>query len=105
LAGQIYYESEEERIALFSLVTGEYKVFPGAGGYPVWLSDGRRLLFRRGAKLMLLDAVTGSVRDILFQEGDVYDMFDLSRDDRTIYFNRLRAEADIWMATLDETER
>ncbi len=103
LAGQLSYESGESRIAVFSLVKGEYKVFPGTGDYPKWLSDGRRLVFRRGAKLLLLDGTTGRVHEILSQEADIYDMFDLSIDDRTIYFNRIHAEADIWMATLDET--
>jgi len=32
----------------------------------------------------------------------IQDTFALSRDDRTIYFQRDRFEADIWMVTLDE---
>jgi hypothetical protein len=51
----------------------------------------------------LLDGKTGRYREVLSLEPDTIGAyFGLSRDDRTIYFNRRRLEADIWMLTLDE---
>jgi Tol biopolymer transport system component len=101
LAGEL--QSQELRIATFSLVEREYEVFPVAGDYPKWLSDNRRLLFRQSGKILLFDSTTGASHEILSLEPDsIYESFDLSRDDRTIYFVRSHAEADIWMVTLDE---
>jgi Tol biopolymer transport system component len=102
LAGWVY-ESGKSQIAVFSLVSREYRVFPVAGTTPVWLSDNRRLLFQDGGKIFLLDGKTGGFREVLSLEPDtITDSFGLSRDDRTIYFVRDRSEADIWMVTLDE---
>jgi hypothetical protein len=69
----------------------------------VWLSDNRRLLFWDGGKILLIDTKTGRFHEVLSLEPDtVGDFFDLSRDDRTIYFSRRHSEADIWMLTLNE---
>ena len=106
LAGEVEYESGKWQIAVFSLVSREYKVFPVAGNSAVWLSDNRRLLFDDGGKIFLLDGKTGAFHEVLSLEPDaVEEGLDLSRDDRTIYFSRMRSEADIWMLTLDEKPR
>ena len=98
LAGWV--ESGTFRIAVFSLVSQEYRVFPVPGAEPVWLNDNRRLLYRGdGGKVLLLDTKTGNSHEILSVR---FDNFALSRDERTIYFSRIRSEADIWMVTLDE---
>ncbi len=103
LAGSVEYESGKLQIAVFSLVSLEYRLFPMTGDYPVWLSDNRRLLFWDRGKILLLDGKTGGFHEVLSLEPDAVDeVLDLSRDDRTVYFSRIRSEADIWMVTLDE---
>jgi serine/threonine protein kinase len=103
LAGWVESESGTYQIAIFSLVSREYRLFPGTGDSPVWLRDNRRLLFRDRGKILLLDGKTGSFHEVLSLEPDtVEDDLDLSSDERTIYFSRGHAEADIWMVTLDE---
>jgi Tol biopolymer transport system component len=103
LAGSIEYEPGKVQIAVFSLVSREYRMFPVEGIYPVWLSDNQRLLFPRGGKIFLLDGKTGRFREVLSLEADTIDhQIGVSRDDSTIYFNRGHAEADIWMLTLDD---
>jgi hypothetical protein len=76
-----------------------------AGDSAVWLRDNRRLLFRTAWRiLVLLDVATGNFHEVLSLEPDaVGQNLDLSSDDRTIYFERIRTEADIGMVTLDET--
>jgi Tol biopolymer transport system component len=102
IAGEVQYESGKSHIAVFSLVSGEYQVLV-QGCCPVWLSDNRRLLFVDEGKIFLLDPKTNNVHEVLSVKPDlIQDTFALSRDDRTIYFQRDRFEADIWMVTLDE---
>jgi serine/threonine protein kinase/dipeptidyl aminopeptidase/acylaminoacyl peptidase len=103
LAGAIESELGASHIATFSLIDQEYEVFPVAGAGPLWLSDGRRLLFWEKGKVFLLDGETGGSREVLSLEPDAIDYFGLSSDDRTIYFSWRHSEADIWMVTLDET--
>ena len=104
-AGEVY-ESGKTQIAVFSLVSREYRVFPVNGGWPVWLTDNRRLLFQDRGKILLLDGKTGSFHEVLSLEPDAVEaVLDLSSDNRTIYFSRFRSEADIWMLTLDEEPR
>jgi hypothetical protein len=98
------YGSGSGRIALFSLPSQEYEVLPVEGEYPHWLSDGRRMVFNNGEKLLVLDVETGRVKEILARAGltVINDSLAISRDDRTIYFGMDRTDADIWMVTLDE---
>jgi Tol biopolymer transport system component len=105
LAGWVDDEAGNYQIAVFSLVSREYRVFPGPGDTAVWLSDNRRLLFGDGEKILLLDAEIGRSHEILSLEPDRIVGVDLSRDERTIYFVRERSEADIWMVTLNEPPR
>jgi serine/threonine protein kinase len=105
LAGSVEYESGKRRIAVLSLVAREYRVFPVTGDSVRWLNDNRRLVFRDGAKVLILDAKTGDFHEVLSLEPDAVDEgLDLSSDDGAIYFSRIRFEADIWMVTLDEEQ-
>jgi Tol biopolymer transport system component len=68
LAGSVEYESGKNRIAVFSLTSREYRVFPTVGDSPVWLSDNRRLLFGDGGRVLLFDGKTGVFHEVLSQE-------------------------------------
>jgi Tol biopolymer transport system component len=106
IAGSVYFDdSRASRIAVFSLASQEYEVFPVEGVNPRWLSDGRRMLFADGEKLLLLDVETGQVKKIVERAGlDAQAIHAVSGDDRMIYFGIRRSEADIWMVTLDGGE-
>lgn len=105
LAGFVEVGPAKFQIAIFSLVSREYRVFPVPGEAAFWLGDSRRLLIRSAGKIFLLDGETGSFHEVLSLEPDaVEEMLDLSSDDRTIYFSRMRSEADIWMLTLGDTQ-
>jgi Tol biopolymer transport system component/predicted Ser/Thr protein kinase len=66
------------------------------GSRPVWLRDSRRLLFFYQGKIHLLDSSAKKVSELLPADSE----FQLSRDNRAIYFSRSSVEADIWLATL-----
>jgi len=68
-----------------------------------WLNDDRRLSFGDGGKSFCSMGRLAGVHEVLSLGADAAEeILDLSSDDRTIYFSRIRFEADIWMVTLDE---
>jgi Tol biopolymer transport system component len=65
---------------------------------PIFLSDGRRLLFQDGSKIMLLDRTTHATRELLSVAPDTMDLrWSIARDERTIYFVRQVQQSDIWV--------
>ena len=101
-------------IVLFSFETGEYRRSIDFGWNPLWLADGRRVLFtaeqKAPGKLYLLDTETGEYHEVLSAEileiaPDRVNWWPgLSPDNRTIFFTRLHDDADIWMLSLGEQE-
>jgi hypothetical protein len=89
-------------VAIYSFGSRKYqRLVELPGGYCRWLNDSRRLLFRSGRKLYVLDSVSKEREEV--PDFDIgYSSFSLSPDNRTIYFDRLLEEADIWMLTLNE---
>ena len=51
--------------AIYSLESGKFERLTPSGFDPVWLGDGRRLLFQDQGKLYLIDAETRKLREIL----------------------------------------
>jgi Tol biopolymer transport system component len=101
------------RIAIYSFETGKYQEFPGWGDWPMWLSDGRRLLFDShegdfGSTFSILDTETGERHEVISSEilsiapDRILPGLTLSPDNRSIYFARSHTEADIWMLTFDQ---
>ena len=70
------------------------------GSAPIWLNDSRRLLFHSPGKIQLIDAETRAMRDMLSVVPNNIVTLNLSRDNRTIYFDIQATEADLWLATL-----
>jgi len=101
-------------IVLFSFDTGEYRYSIDFGWNPLWLADGRRVLFtaeqKAPSKLCLLDTETGEYHEVLSAEileiaPDRVNWWPgLSPDNRAIFFTRLHDDADIWMLTLGDQE-
>jgi Tol biopolymer transport system component len=103
LAGVILTAAGFGGVATYSIDSQQYErlvELPGAYG-PRWLNDSRRLLFWSGGKLYILDSVSKEYEEVLDSAGS---SLSLSRDNRTIYFDRGLAEADIWMLTLNEEQ-
>jgi len=94
-------------LAVYSLSTKQYTAVPGplARGtlwmWPVWLSDGRRLLVRNEAGLAVIDASTGAGRALLSVPGyNIGASAGLSRDNKWITYTETATEGDIWIATI-----
>ena len=101
LAGQIVTAAGYSGVAIYSFDSQQYeRLVELPAGNCRWLNDSRRLLFLSAGKLYILDSVSKEYEEVL----DLGGFFSLSRDNRTIYFDRYLQEADIWMLTLNEEQ-
>jgi Tol biopolymer transport system component len=65
---------------------------------PIWLNDGRGVLFLEKSKVKLIDVGTHVTRELLSVAPDTMDLWwSITRDNRTIYFVRQVEQADIWL--------
>lgn len=86
---------------IYTFRTGTYERLTDFGQWPVWLPDGRRILFVSGGDAFyLVDRVSWQVRKIFSVWRDVIGPPRLMRDGRAVYFTRRVTEADIWMLRL-----
>lgn len=89
-------------ILVYSFESQHYDKLTDFGLFPVWLSDSRRLLFKRQSKLYLVDSQSKKVHEVLsVAPHEVGFGLARSRDNRLIYFSLLTTEADIWLMTLE----
>jgi len=87
-------------IVAYSVADKTYKKLNEKGSNPMWLSDNRRILYNLDDKIFLLDTKTGQSREILASRGNYIHHFEMTRDDRTIYFTIELLESGIWIADL-----
>jgi eukaryotic-like serine/threonine-protein kinase len=85
----------------YDFETRSYERLTEFGNNPVWLRDGRRLLFHSEGRIYVADSVTKRVRVVLSAPPYEAQTAALTRDDRTLYFTILQAEADVWLLSLD----
>jgi len=89
-------------IATYSLDSGKYEQLTTFGLYPVWLQDGRRIVFCFKEKLYLVDTATKKVREIMYaslsaRTGEMLGAASISPDERTLYFAQGTIESDVWL--------
>jgi Tol biopolymer transport system component len=87
-------------LVIYSLATGRFtRLYESPSSQsPIWLNDGRRILFLEGSKAMLIDRVTHATRELMSVAPDSMDSrWSITRDNRTIYFVRHVNQADIWL--------
>lgn len=87
-------------IAVYSFDSQKYESLLDYGNDPVWLSDSRRLLFAFQGKIYLIDSKTGRLREILSVAPNGINGFDITRENRNIYFSLTVSESDIWLLDL-----
>ena len=66
----------------------------------MWLSDNRRILYNFDDKIYMLDTKTGQSTEIYASRGNYINQFEITRDDRNIYFGIELLETSIWIADL-----
>ncbi len=110
LVGHVQHRSGiSSGIAVYSFATNSYEKLTDFGNWPIWLNDGRRVLFCFKEKLYLTDTVSKKVREIMHsalsaRTGEMLGIASLSPDERTLFFAQGTIEADVWMLTA-ATER
>jgi Tol biopolymer transport system component len=101
LAGwEVRPERQDGGVLLYSFAAQAYERLTDRGRQPIWLNDGRRLLFVDLGKLYLLDRTTGQWSAIHAVLPDNIGGCTLSRDNRTLYYSQARNETDLWLLTL-----
>jgi eukaryotic-like serine/threonine-protein kinase len=104
LAGHLIGAGGPSGVAVYSLESQKFERLINSGAYPVWLNDGRRLLFQNRDKLYLADSHTRKAREIFSAapHSITASGASLSANNRMIYFSVAIKEADIWLADLQE---
>jgi Tol biopolymer transport system component len=90
-------------LVVYSLATGRFTRLyeSGSSRSPLWLNDGRRLLFLEESKVMLIDRVSHATRELMSVAPDSLDgRWSITRDNRTIFLERHIEQADIWLMRL-----
>jgi eukaryotic-like serine/threonine-protein kinase len=105
LAGQgpVLANSREGGVVLYSLATHRYERLTERGVKPIWLRDGRQLLFSADPEhIALLDARTKQTRTVFTApRGSGIADYTVSKDDRWICVIRSNDEGDVWVARLE----
>ena len=89
-------------IGIYDLESKTYDWLTDFGDWPVWLNDNRQLLFVSQGTIYLFDTATRKYQQIFEVTDQDVDIgaAALSRDNRTLYFTYVAAEADIWLMNL-----
>jgi len=88
-------------VVTYSLSSRKFTPMADFGEWPVWLPDGRRVLFvSRGREFYVLDTRTKTPRRVFSVVRDTLGPPRLTRDGRAAYFSRRVTEADIWLVDL-----
>jgi Tol biopolymer transport system component len=81
--------------------SGEISVVGTLGALPVFLADGKRILYLgEGRRLSIFDVSTRRSRPVAGTEGLHITDFTLTKDNRFLYVIDDQLEADVWKATL-----
>ena len=82
-------------IAVYSFTDRGYRRLTRSGAHPVWLPNGREILYGDGGRLRIVDAHTAAIRDV--KTTLPIAAMSLSADGRTLLYSERRTFADIWM--------
>jgi Tol biopolymer transport system component len=85
-------------IGIYSLASGSFEQVSQMGFLPRWLADDRRVLFWHQGRVHLVDRRSSAPREAFSMPGvQIEQNFDISRDNRRIYFSVPTNEADVWL--------
>jgi Tol biopolymer transport system component len=89
-------------IGIYDLETKTYDWLTDFGDWPIWLKDDRQLLFVSQGTIYVYDTQSRKYRQVYVVTDQDVDIGSpaLSRDNRTLYFTDVTAEADLWLLDL-----
>jgi serine/threonine protein kinase/Tol biopolymer transport system component len=88
-------------VVVYSFATQRYERLTDTGIIPVWLHDGRTLLYLQDGKVYECDLRSKASRLLLApQPNSMFASLAVAPDDRALYAVRSSEEGDIWMLTL-----
>ena len=89
--------SGAQSVLVYSFAKDEVRKVADFGYGAKWLADSRRLLVSDPRGIYLVDTARGDYEMILEATLDPFATFDVSHDNRSIYFSSMALESDIWM--------
>src|SRR6185436_15899918 len=92
--------SATNAIVSFAFGADRFQQLADAGAFPIWLADGRRVLFKRDRALYLASTEGTGVTEVLSVAPHTLHSFTISRDNGTLYLAVSTSEADVWTASL-----
>jgi Tol biopolymer transport system component len=98
--GGLVGRSAEGQLMAFTPGQDRFRAIAPRGTRPIWLGDGRGVLYINAGVLWLADGSTGRAMEILSVAPNQVQSFGISRDNRTLYFTVTTSEADVWVASL-----
>jgi hypothetical protein len=81
---------------LCSLAERTYRPVTSSGARPIFLPNGREILYSDGAKLRIVNIDSGAIRDVTTPFGITAQS--LSIDGATLLFSERTTQADVWLA-------
>jgi Tol biopolymer transport system component len=103
LAGWSVRQSEHPGIVVHTIETGGFERVAEFGSNPLWLKDGRRLLFSHQERLYIVDGETKKVRELSLPISPPtrLDGYGISADNRVLYYGLAAREADVWLLDIE----
>ncbi len=101
LAGLWLNNERQSFLYIYDFTSKSYENLGINGSRPIWMSDGRHLLYQQDGNQWLADTQTRKAQQILAAAPDTIDAACPTRDNRTLFYTQKKTEADIWLWTLD----
>jgi serine/threonine protein kinase len=105
LAGAIWADDGTfDGILVYNVEEKSYRRVTKTGTTPAFMRDGKRIVFRDGNALMIVDVTDGRISEIL--RGDqrrTIEFFALAPDNESLYVSWFSPQADLWMIDLSGT--
>jgi eukaryotic-like serine/threonine-protein kinase len=95
LAGEV---RDRPGLAVYTLATRTYRTLTTSGARPLWLPNGREILYSDGGKPRIVDVITGASRDV--NTTIPASAMSLSADGKTLVYSDRRTQSDIWMMSV-----
>ncbi|HEV8200447.1 MAG TPA: protein kinase [Candidatus Polarisedimenticolia bacterium] len=105
IAGSLIKKSGDG-VGLFHVASRTYERITDQGNWPLWLPDGRSLLYVRTGKkaLFVVDVATRKIREFPIDFRGLFEFFGitLAHDGRTVYLTEEEQDADLWLLELKD---